>query len=136
MTAEPHPEGLVLAASRYDPAKTMELLVAAVTRRGMAVLARIDHAAAAAKVGMTLRPTEVLIFGSPKAGTPLMQTAQTIGIDLPLKALVFADAKGKTWVAYNDPAWLATRHKIEGAARGALTAMTAALEAVVREATR
>ncbi len=73
----------------------------------MTILARIDHAAAAAKVGMTLRPTEVLIFGDPLAGTPLMQAAQTLGIDLPLKALVWQDDAGKTWVAYNDPTWLA-----------------------------
>ena len=76
----------------------------------MTILARIDHAAAAANVGMALRPTEVLIFGNPLAGTPLMQAAQTIGIDLPLKALVWQDDAGKTWLAYNDPTWLARRH--------------------------
>ena len=134
MTAEAHPEGLGLTPSRYDPAKTVELFVAAITRRGMAVLARIDHAAAAAKAGMTLRPTEVLTFGNPKAGTPLMQTAQTIGIDLPLKALVFEDAGGKTWIAWNDPQWLAVRHGI-GADEPILAMMTSALAAIVQEAT-
>ena len=79
----------------------MERLAAAVTNRGMTILARIDHAAAAAKVGMALRPTEVLIFGNPLAGTPLMQAAQ---------ALVWEDDAGKTWLAYNDPTWLARRH--------------------------
>jgi uncharacterized protein (DUF302 family) len=129
-------DGLAICASNFGPKETRDRLVAAVTSRGMSIVARVDHAAAAAEAGMQLRPTELLIFGNPKAGTPLMQVEQTIGIDLPLKALVFADANGKTWVAYNDPAWLATRHKIKGAAQGALTAMTAALEAVVREATR
>ena len=79
------PEGLIVRASRHDPKETMDRLVAAVTARGAAVVARIDHAAAAATVGLALAPTEVLIFGNPRAGTPLMQAAQTIGIDLPLQ---------------------------------------------------
>jgi uncharacterized protein (DUF302 family) len=101
----------------------------------MAVLARVDHAAAAAKAGMDLRPTEVLIFGNPKGGTPLMQAAQTIGIDLPLKALVWQDSAGKTWLAYNDPNWIASRHRAEAGMDAQLKAMTAALEAVSKEAT-
>jgi uncharacterized protein (DUF302 family) len=100
----------------------------------MDVMARIDHAAAAAKAGLTLRPTEVLIFGNANAGTPLMQRAQTIGIDLPLKALVFEDDTNKTWVAYNDPKWIAARHGI-GAAEHIVETMASALAAVVREAT-
>jgi uncharacterized protein (DUF302 family) len=87
--------------------------VAAVTRRGITVFARIDHAAAAASVGMELRPTEVLIFGNPQAGTPLMQAVQTMGIDLPARALVWQDGGGKTWLAYIDPQWLANRHGVE-----------------------
>jgi uncharacterized protein (DUF302 family) len=134
MTAEAHPEGLVLAASRYDPAMTMELLVAAVAKRGMTVLARIDHAAAAAKVGLALRPTEVLIFGNAKSGTPLMQSAQTIGIDLPLKALVFENGDGKTWIARNDPKWIAARHGASAAER-VLETMASALTAIAQEAT-
>ena len=78
--------------------------------RGLTVFARIDHAAGAQAVGMALRPTELLIFGNAKGGTPLMQAQQTIGIDLPLKALAFEDAAGKAWLAYNDPAWLTGRH--------------------------
>src|SRR6202162_4342292 len=98
------PDGLTISASNYSPKETMDRLTAAVTDRGMTVLARVDHAAAAGKAGMELRPTEVLIFGNPKAGTPLMQVAQTMGIDLPLKALVWQDDNGKTWLAY--PTWL------------------------------
>src|SRR5262249_18534229 len=79
--------------------------------RGLTVFARIDHAAGAAEVGLSLPPTWLLIFGNAKAGTPLMQSAQTIGIDLPLKALVWQDASGKTWLSYNDPAWLAKRQR-------------------------
>jgi len=129
------PEGMTASPSDHGPKQTMDRLAAAVAKRGMAILARIDHAAAAAKVGMELRPTEVLIFGNPKAGTPLMQAVQTIGIDLPLKALVWQDAAGKTWLAYNDPPWLAARH---GAARGvdqSLAAMADVLAAVAKEAT-
>ena len=79
------------------------------TAKGMTIFARIDHAAGAAQVGLPLRPTGLLIFGSAKAGTPLMQSNQEIGIDLPLKALVWEDAAGKTWLSYNNPSWLARR---------------------------
>src|SRR5258705_1699994 len=129
------PDGLTISASNIGPKETMDRLAAAVTDQGMTVLARIDHAAAAAKAGMELRPTEVLIFGNPKAGTPLMQAAQTIGIDLPLKALVWQDGKGKTWLAYNDPKWLANRYGADAGADQILGAMTAALAAVVEKAT-
>jgi uncharacterized protein (DUF302 family) len=129
------PDGMTARMSGYGPRETMDRLAAAVAARGMAVLARIDHAAAAAAVGMALRPTELLIFGNPRAGTPLMQAAQTIGIDLPLKALVWQDAEGKTWLAYNDPAWLAGRHGSIAGVGGTLGAMNEGLEAVARMAT-
>jgi uncharacterized protein (DUF302 family) len=128
-------DGLITCLSRHGQKETMERLAAAVTSRGMAILARIDHAAAAAKVGMDLRPTEVLIFGNPRAGTPLMQATQTIGIDLPLKALVWQDDQGKTWLAYNDPQWLAARHRAGTGADRVLAAMAEALAAVAEEAT-
>ena len=89
---------------------TIDRLEAMLKNKGITVFARIDHAAAAAAVGMPLRPTELLIFGDPTAGTRLMQAEQTIGIDLPLKVLVWEDANGGIWVSYNDPAWLAVRH--------------------------
>jgi len=127
------PEGLVILRSAYGPKETMDRLAAAVTSRGIAVLARIDHAAAAARAGLELRPTEVLIFGNPKAGTPLMQAAQTTGIDLPLKALVYEDVNGVTHLAYNDAAWLAARHGVQAAQ--AVTAIAQTLAQLVREST-
>ena len=100
-------EGLNTLASAFGPRETMDRLVSAITAKGMTVFARIDHAAGAAAVDMALGPTEVLIFGHAKGGTPLMQARQTIGIDLPLKSLVWQDTDGKTWLSYNDPGWLA-----------------------------
>ncbi len=129
------PQGLTIHPSSHGPAETMDRLAAAVVLHGMAVIARVDHAAAAATVGMTLRPTEVLIFGNPRGGTPLMQGVQTIGIDLPLKALVWQDDTGTTWLGYNDPAWLAERHGSLPGASGILDAMANALAAVAGAAT-
>jgi uncharacterized protein (DUF302 family) len=122
------PDGLMIVPSLHGPKETADRLAAAV----MTLLARIDHAAAAAKAGMMLRPTEVLIFGNAKAGTPLMQAAQTMGLDLPLKALVWQDDARKTWIGVNDPKWLARRHGVS--AEEILQAMTAALNAVASEA--
>lgn len=103
-------DGLVEVKSPYEVAKTMSRLEETVKQRGFTVFANIDHAAGAAKVGQTLRPTQLLIFGNPKGGTPFMNCTQTVGIDLPLKALVWEDASGQTWLGYNDPAYLAQRH--------------------------
>jgi uncharacterized protein (DUF302 family) len=130
------PDGLTVISSSYAPKETMDRLAAAITARGITVLARIDHADAAAKVGMTLRPTEVLIFGNPRAGTPLMQSAQTLGIDLPLKALVWQDEQGKTWLGYNDPRWLAQRHGVLTHLNPVLETMSDVLAAVATNATR
>jgi uncharacterized protein (DUF302 family) len=129
------PDGLTIGVSHYGAKETMDRLATAVTNHGMSILARIDHAAAAAKVGMDLRPTEVLIFGNPRAGTPLMQAAQTMGIDLPLKALVWQDETGRVCLAYNDPKWLARRHGADIGAERSLDAIAAALAAVANEAT-
>jgi uncharacterized protein (DUF302 family) len=102
----------------------------------MTVFARIDHAAGAAAVGLPLRPTELLIFGNAKGGTALMQSMQTIGIDLPLKALVWQDGSGKTWLSYNDPDWLARRHGLGHEADAAVRAIAAALDALASTAIR
>ncbi len=124
--------GLTTRPSLYSPHETMDRLEAAVKAKGMTVFARIDHAAGAKFVGLDLRPTALLIFGNPRGGTPPMQTAQTLGIDLPLKALVWQDEAGLTWISANDPAWLAERHG--AGAAPAIAAMTAALNAVIQTA--
>ena len=103
-------DGLIALKSPHSAAVTMTRLEDAVKQRGLTVFARIDHAAGAAKINKTLRPTEVIIFGNPQGGTPLMECAQSAGIDLPLKALVWEDAAAQVWVGYNDPAYLAQRH--------------------------
>lgn len=105
-------DGLVAVKSPYDAKQTMNRLEEIVKQRGLTVFARIDHAAGAAKIGKTLRPTEVLIFGNPQGGTPFMECAQSAGIDLPLKALVWEDASAQVWLGYNDPAFLAKRHQV------------------------
>ena len=105
-------DGLVAVQSPYSAKDTMNRFEDIAKQRGMNVFARIDHAAGAAKVGKVLRPTEVLIFGNPQGGTPLMECAQSVGIDLPLKALVWEDAEGQVWLGYNDLVLLAQRHGI------------------------
>ena len=102
--------GLVAVKSPHGQAETLSRLEAQVKQRNFAVVARVDHAAGAQRTGQTLRPTEVMIFGNPQAGTPLMQCAQGAGIDLPTKALVWTDAAGQTWLGYNDPGWIVHRH--------------------------
>ena len=128
-------QGLTTIQSSFGPKDTMNRLEAAVQAKGMTVFARIDHAAGATAVGLSLRPTEVLIFGNAKGGTPLMNSVQTIGLDLPLKALVWQDASGDTWLSYNDPAWLAQRHGIGAETQTAVNNMTAALNAIANAAT-
>jgi uncharacterized protein (DUF302 family) len=129
------PDGLTTVASAHDPAETLDRLIAAIEAKGMAVMGRVDHAKAAAEVGLALRPTEVVLFGNPRGGTGLMQAVQTIGIDLPLKALVWQDESGKTQLSYNEPAWLAKRHGLGSGADKTLAAMSSALAAIAKEAT-
>jgi uncharacterized protein (DUF302 family) len=103
-------EGLVSVKSPFAAKETMNRFEKNAKHGGFKIFARVDHTASAAKVGMTIRPTEVLVFGNPQGGTPLIECAQTAGIDLPLKALVWEDAQGQVWLGYNDPAYLAQRH--------------------------
>lgn len=105
-------DGMVVVESPYSAKDTMRRAEDIVKKRGLTVFARIDHAAGAAKIGKSLRPTELLIFGNPQGGTPFMECAQSVGIDLPLKLLVWEDAGSHVWVGYNDPAFLARRHDI------------------------
>lgn len=122
-------DGLITVKSPYTAQQTMDRLENIIKQRGLNVFARIDHAAGAAKIGKTLRPTEVLIFGNPEGGTPFMECSQTVGIDLPLKALVWEDSSAQVWLSYNDPAYLAQRHgatncSVVGNLRNALSALT------------
>ena len=103
-------DGLIEVKSPHSAKDTMNKLEDIVKQRGLNVFARIDHSAGATRIGKTLRATELLIFGNPQGGTPLMECAQTAGIDLPLKALVWEDASNQVWVGYNDLAFLAQRH--------------------------
>jgi uncharacterized protein (DUF302 family) len=105
-------DGLTTIPSSFAARETMDRLEAAVKAKGLTVFARIDHAAGAAAVSLPLGPTELLIFGNARGGTPLMQENQTAGIDLPLKALVYEDAAGNVWLSYDDPGWSARRHEL------------------------
>ena len=119
--------GLITVASRFSVGKTIDHLAAAITSAGLRIFARIDHAKGAQEVGMELRPTELLIFGHPRGGTPLMQEKQTSGIDLPVKALAWEDEMGKVWLTYNEAAWLATRHELGAASADAIKAIETGL---------
>jgi uncharacterized protein (DUF302 family) len=126
--------GLVTLKSALAVKETLDKLVRLLEAKGLTVFCRIDHAANAVSADLSLRPTEVLIFGNAKGGTPLMQATQTIGIDLPLKALAWQDDTGQTWLAYNDPAWLTARHGIEAQGKAPAAAMRTLLDAVTRAA--
>ncbi len=104
------PAGLSTLVSRFGSPETMRRLIASVTEKGLTVFARIDHGAGAAAAGLPLRATELLVFGNARGGTPLMQAAQTVGIDLPLKTLVWQDDDDSVWIGWNDPGWIAARH--------------------------
>lgn len=107
-------EGLVVKPSKYSVSETIDRLQAALEGKGLKIFARIDHQAGAEGAGLELAPTEVLIFGNPKLGTPLMTAAPTTAIDLPQKALAYQDSEGKVFLAYNDIGYLEARHGIAG----------------------
>jgi uncharacterized protein (DUF302 family) len=102
--------GIVNVASKHSVDGTTETLQGILQAKGVTLFALIDHSGEAEKVGLTMRPTKLLIFGSPKAGTPLMIAAPSVAIDLPLKILVWEDEQGKVWISYNSPAYLQERH--------------------------
>lgn len=120
-------------ASNFGPKETMDRLEAEISAKGMTVFARIDHAGGAADAGLELRPTNLIIFGNARGGTPLMQASQTSGIDLPLKALVWQDVAGKTWLSYNEPSWIVQRHGL-GVRAEIVDKTAAALSAISRKA--
>ncbi len=127
-------DGLIMVAGKVGQQETLRRLESAIIARGMTVFARIDHAAGARDAHLDLRPTDLLIFGSPKAGTLLMQLDQTAGIDLPLKALVYQDAGQRTIIALDDPEWVATRHGLGEAARPVAAKMKSLLGDIAAEA--
>jgi uncharacterized protein (DUF302 family) len=102
--------GIVRIPSRHPVAETIERLQALLKERGILIFAHIDFSGDAARAGLSMRPEQMVIFGNPKAGTPLMQESPASGLDLPLKALVFEDGDGKTWIVYNDPEYIVRRH--------------------------
>lgn len=113
-TAAVAADGVISLESSHDVATTADKLESVLKAKGMSVFARINHAEGADKVGLTLRPTEVILFGNPKVGTPLMNCSQSAAIDLPQKALIHKDESGVVWYSYNDPAYLVERHAIKG----------------------
>ena len=107
-------DGMVKVKSDLPVAATADKLANAITGKGLNIFTRVNHTEGAEEAGMELRPTELIIFGNPKAGTPLMQCAQSVGIDLPQKALIWQDEEGQVWLGYNDPDYLKERHAMEG----------------------
>ena len=128
--------GLVTVASRYSVGETLDRLTADLIQAGLQIFARINHARGAEEVGLILRPTELLIFGNPMGGTPLMQDKQTAGIDLPVKALAWEDEKGTVWLTYNEAAWLATRHELGDSSKKAVEAIEAGLATLASSVAR
>ncbi len=130
MSASSH-NGLISLPSAHSVDETMERLEALLNAHGIKIFARVDHGGEAAIVGLQMRPTKVLIFGNPKGGTPLMQAAPTVAIDLPLKALFWEDADGRVWLTYNDPAYLQSRHEFPAELLANLVGVTAILHQAV-----
>jgi uncharacterized protein (DUF302 family) len=126
-----HGMATVTVTGGWSVGETVDRLQAAVTAAGLLVFARIDHAANAAQAGMQLRPTELLIFGHPRGGTPLMQDRQTSGIDLPVKALAWQDVDGTVWLTYNRASWLAERHGLGPDSETAVEAVEAGLAKLI-----
>ena len=126
--------GLITVKSRFSVAETIDRLADIVLGAGLLVFARIDHGANASKIGAPLRPTELLIFGNPKGGTPLMQDRQISGIDLPVKALAWEDGEGIVWLSCNDAHWIAERHGLGEPSKNAVAAIAAGMQKVIAAA--
>jgi len=125
--------GITRIISQHAVTTTIERLESLLKERGVMVFARIDFSGDAARAGLTMRPEQMLIFGNPKAGTPLMQSVPAVGLDLPLKALVWQDASGKTQVAYNDPQYINRRHGLDAAFTANLAAVVPLIERAAGE---
>jgi uncharacterized protein (DUF302 family) len=131
MTSRPD-NGVIHLRSPYSFANTLQRLESVITAKGITIFARIDHSGEAAKVGLTMAPTELLIFGSPKSGTPLMVASPSLALDLPLKALVSQDTEGAVWLSYNSPEYLQQRHDIPEALVKNIAGIRSICEEVVR----
>lgn len=127
-----NPAGLITFKSRFNPTETAERFEAALIGRGLVQFARIDHSAGAKDAGLALPPTLLLIFGNAKGGTPLMEAERTIGIDLPLKVLIWQDADGATWLSYNDIRWVAQRHGIGPEAEHVVNSLAGTMDSLAR----
>ena len=125
-------DGLVRLASPYSVVETLDRLEAGLRAKGITIFARIDHCAAAADAGLSMRPAQVLIFGNPRIGTPVMKAAPTLAIDLPFKALAWEDAAGKVWLGYNSADYLARRHRIAEVVVAPLAAVAEPITAAVQ----
>jgi uncharacterized protein (DUF302 family) len=125
--------GMMSVQSHFSAKETIERLLATLAEKHLTVFAR--HAAGAASIGLSLRTTELVIFGSAKGGTPLMLDQQSTGIDLPLKVLVWEDAEHKAWLSYNDPTWIAQRHSLGARSSPAVTVMADLLRRIAQEVT-
>ena len=126
--ATPADSGIVTLASRYDVATTTQRLETLLQEHGITVFARIDFSGDAARAGLAMRPQQLLLFGNPRAGTPLMIANPQVGLDLPLKALIWQDEHGKTWIGYNRPLYVLQRHALPSSFAPNLTAVIALLE--------
>ena len=131
MTSRPD-SGVIHLRSPHSFANTLQRLESVITTKGIAIFARIDHSGEAAKVGLTMPPTELLIFGSPKSGTPLMIASPSLALDLPLKVLVSQDTEGAVWLSYNSPEYLQQRHDIPEALVKNIAGIRSICEEVVR----
>jgi uncharacterized protein (DUF302 family) len=127
--------GLIHVKSAHDVKYTADRLETVLKKKGMTVFLRVNHSAGARKAGKQLRPTELVIFGNPKVGAPLMQCRRSVAIDLPQKALIWQDENANVWLTYNDPQYLARRHDIDGC-ESVLAKVRAALQNFARTATQ
>lgn len=128
-------EGMITVKSNHSAEATADKLESILKEKGMTVMSRINHTAGAKNAGLELLPTEVVIFGNPKVGTPLMQCSRSVAIDLPQKALIWEDKEGDVWLAYNDPEYLKRRHNIEDC-DGVISKAEGALEGFAEAATK
>ncbi len=126
--------GLNTVLSRRSVGDTIDALVAVVEAARLTVFARIDHGAGAAAAGLVLRPTQLLVFGNPNAGTPLMQENQICGIDLPMKALAWEDANGEVWITYPDAEWIGARHGLGPDVAGTIAAIRSGMAKAIMQA--